>query len=291
MSPPGTLSALLDTTAARSPEAAALPGMRWREVAESVRRLAGGLAGQGIGPGDRVALFLPNRPGMILLLLALARRGACAVLLNTRFRAAELAPLLARARPRAIAVARDFPAVDAGAVLGAVPAEARLSLRFAIGVDDAGAGELAGLPVLPLDALHAAEAPDAATPEAECLTFTTSGTTAGPKLVLHRQASIARHAHDVAARIGTDAPGAAFLAAVPLCGTFGLAGAMAALAGGAAIHPMERFDAAAADALIRRAGITHLVGGDDLLLMLAEAAITCSALPWKLAKPAKAKGA
>jgi fatty-acyl-CoA synthase len=37
---------------------------------------------------------------------------------------------------------------------------------------------------------------------------------------------------------------------------------------------MERFDAAAAEALIRRAGITHLVGGDDMLLMLAEAART-----------------
>lgn len=273
MAPPGTLSDLLDTTAARSPEAPALPGMRWAGLAATVRRIAGGLARQGIGPGDRVALFLPNRPGMLLLLLALARRGACAVLLNTRFRAAELAPLLARSRPLAIAAARDFAAVDAAAVLADVPAEARASLRFAIGVDGAGAGDIAGLPVATLDALAAgAEAPDAATPEAECLTFTTSGTTAGPKLVLHRQRSIAAHARDVAGRIGTDAPGAAFLAAVPLCGTFGLAAAMAALAGGAAIHPMERFDAAAADALIRRAGITHLVGGDDLLLMLAEAA-------------------
>jgi fatty-acyl-CoA synthase len=132
---------------------------------------------------------------------------------------------------------------------------------------------LAGLPVRPLAALaRGVEAPDLASPEAECVTFTTSGTTAGPKLVLHRQCSIARHAAEVAARIGTDAPGAAYLAAVPLCGTFGLAAAMAALAGGAALHPMERFDAAEADALIRRAGVTHLVGGDDLLLMLAEAA-------------------
>uniref|UniRef100_UPI0022EAC296 AMP-binding protein n=1 Tax=Falsiroseomonas oryzae TaxID=2766473 RepID=UPI0022EAC296 len=228
---------------------------------------------QGIGPGDRVALFLPNRPGMLLLLLALARRGACAVLLNTRFRAAELGALLARAKPCAIAVARDFAPVDAAAVLADVPGEARASLRVAIGVDALAEGGIAGLPVLPLDALDTgAEAPDAAAPEADCLTFTTSGTTAGPKLVLHRQRSIAAHAAAVAARIGTDAPGAAFLAAVPLCGTFGLAAAMAALAGGAAIHPMERFDAAEADALIRRVGVTHLVGGDDLLLMLAEAA-------------------
>jgi fatty-acyl-CoA synthase len=272
MARPATLPALLDATAARNPRGAALPGFDWAGVTASVRRIAGGLAAAGIGPGDRVALFLPNRPGFLLLLLALARRGACAVLFNTRFRAAELAPLLARARPTAIAVARDFPAVDPAAVLESVPAEARASLRLAIGVDALGEGALAGLPVLPFAALEGADDTDCSAPDADCLTFTTSGTTAGPKLVLHRQRSIATHAQDVAARIGTDGPGAAFLAAVPLCGTFGLAAAMAALAGGAAIHPMERFDAAAADALIRRAGITHLVGGDDLLLMLAEAA-------------------
>jgi fatty-acyl-CoA synthase len=197
------------------------------------------------------------------------------VLLNTRFRAAEIGPLLARAQPSAIAIARDFSAVDAASVLDAVPEGQRASLRCVIGVDGLGEGVVAGLPVLPFDALmRGAEAPDLASAEAECLTFTTSGTTAGPKLVLHRQRSIARHARDVAARIGMEAPGAAFLAAVPLCGTFGLAGAMAALAGGAAIHPMERFDAAEADALIRRAHVTHMVGGDDMLLMLAEAART-----------------
>lgn len=271
--PPATLTELIESTAARRPDAPALPGLAWAQAAAAVRRIAGGLARQGIGPGDRVALFLPNRPGLLLLLLALARRGACAVLLNTRFRAAELGPLLARARPSAIAVARDFAAVDAAAILADVPGDDRASLRVAIGVDGLGAGQVAGLPVVPLGALaEGADAPDAATAEAECLTFTTSGTTAGPKLVLHPQRSIAAHARDVAARIGTDAPAAAFLAAVPLCGTFGLAAAMAALAGGAAIHPMERFDAAEADALIRRAGVTHMVGGDDMLLMLADAA-------------------
>ncbi len=270
---PTTLTELIESTAARRPEALALPGLSWAGAASRVRRIAGGLARQGIGPGDRVALFLPNRPEMLLLLLALARRGACAVLLNTRFRAAELGPLLARAQPCAIALARDFPAVDAAAILADVPAADRASLRLAIGVDGLGAGSAAGLPVLPFAALaDGAEAADAAREDAECLTFTTSGTTAGPKLVLHQQRSIARHARDVAARIGTDAPGAAFLAAVPLCGTFGLAAAMAALAGGAAIHPMERFDAVAADAAIRAQHITHLVGGDDMLLLLAEAA-------------------
>jgi fatty-acyl-CoA synthase len=179
----------------------------------------------------------------------------------------EVGNLLARAEPVAIAVARDFAAVDAAAVLPHVPP----SLRLVLGMDGMGPGMLAGLPVLPREALLG-EVPDLARPDAECLTFTTSGTTAGPKLVLHRQEGIAGHAADVAARIGTDAPAAAVLAAVPLCGTFGLSMALAGVAGGARIACLERFDAAAADALIRVEGITHMVGGDDLLLKLAEAA-------------------
>lgn len=271
---PSTLTGLLEATAAARPDAAAVPGgPSWSALAAAVRRMAGGLAAAGIGPGDRVAVFLPNRPDFLLLLFALARRGATAVLLNTRFRAAEIGNLLARADPCAIALARDFPAVDSAAVLAGVPAAQRAALRLVLGMDALAAGSLAGLPVLPRAALlAAAETPDRATAAAECLTFTTSGTTAGPKLVLHRQAGIAGHAADVAAAIGMATPGAALLAAVPLCGTFGLAAALAAVAGGAAIACLERFDAAAAEALIRDAGVTHMVGSDEWLLRLAEAA-------------------
>jgi fatty-acyl-CoA synthase len=268
-----TLTELLEARAASCPHHPAWGGWSWAEAADRARRLAGGLAALGIGPGDRVAVFLPNRPDFLTLFFALASRGACAVLLNTRFRSAELANLLQRAAPKAIAVARDFAPVDAAAILSEVPPEARASLRFAIGVDTGGPSALGVLPAHPLKGLLSRPAvADLAAPEAEALTFTTSGTTSGPKLVLHRQRSIALHAQDVAARIGTSAPGAALLGAVPLCGTFGLTAALAAAAGGAAIHLLERFEAGAADALIRRAGITHMVGGDDLLLMLAEAA-------------------
>jgi fatty-acyl-CoA synthase len=273
MSRPATLTQLLEATARRSPDAVAFGGLTWAEVAATVRRMAGGLAEAGIGPGDRVALFLPNRPDFLLLLLALARRGATAILLNTRFRAAEIGNLLERAAPKAIAIARDFPAVNAEALLEEVPPAQRASLRLVLVMDGRGMDRILDLPVKRRATLVSAhEVPDLATPEAECLTFTTSGTTAGPKLVLHRQASIAGHAADVAARIGTGAPGAGLLAAVPLCGTFGLTSALAALAGGAAIVCLERFDAREADAAIRQHWVTHMVGGDELLLKLAEAA-------------------
>ncbi len=266
---PTTLTELIEAV---DPGRPAFPGAAraasWGAAAAAVRRLSGGLARLGIGPGDRVALWLPNRPDYLLLHFALARRGAAALHLNTRFRAAEVANLLARARPTAMVLATDFAAADFPALLAEVPAEARASHRAIIA-----AGPARGLATVPLAPLfEAAEAPDAATPEAECLLFTTSGTTSGPKLVLHRQRSIAGHGWDVMRAIGTDAPGAALFAAVPFCGTFGLSAAMAAVAGGARILPMERFDAAEADALIRAHRATHMVGGDDLLLRLAEAA-------------------
>ena len=68
------------------------------ELADRASRLAGGLAASGIGAGDRVALWLPNRPEWLELHLALARLGALTVAVNTRFRAHEVREALERVR-------------------------------------------------------------------------------------------------------------------------------------------------------------------------------------------------
>ena len=94
------------------------PGQsRYAALAAATRRMAEGLARQGIGPGDRVAIWLPNRPEFLVLLFALARLGATAILLNTRWRAEELARVLDRARPTAIAADWSFAAADGPALL------------------------------------------------------------------------------------------------------------------------------------------------------------------------------
>lgn len=274
---PETLTGLIEGAAEARPDGPAFPGSAWAggwaDAAAAVRRLSGGLSRLGVGAGDRVAIWLPNRPEYLLLQFALARLGACAVHVNTRFRAAELGSLLTRSRPVALVTAADFPAVDFLGLLPDLPEAARAALRVVVASGAGTRQEVAGLKLHDLASLfEGAEAPDSARPEAPCLTFTTSGTTAGPKLVLHRQRSIAGHAHDVMRAIGTDVPEAVLFAAVPFCGTFGLTAAMAAVAGAARILPMARFEAREADALIRAHRATHMVGGDDLLLMLAEAA-------------------
>jgi long-chain acyl-CoA synthetase len=60
------------------------------ELREQVERLAGGLAARGLGPGDPVALLLPNGPAFAIAFLAILRLGAVAVPLNPQSKQAEL---------------------------------------------------------------------------------------------------------------------------------------------------------------------------------------------------------
>ena len=164
-----------------------------------------------------------------------------------------------------------FAPVDFPAILAGIEPADRAGLRAVLG-RRASPGRVADVPVLPLDPEADGASPDHATPGTPCLIFTTSGTTSGPKLVLHDQASIAGHALDVMRRLELDRPESVLLAALPLCGTFSNVAAMAALAGGTHLVCMDRFDAGAAAALIRRHRVTHMVGTDDMLRRITEAA-------------------
>jgi fatty-acyl-CoA synthase len=277
----GTLTELIDRNVKDRPAHAAATDadgtLDWRSFAARVEGYAGQLAREGIVRGDRVALWLPNSVDHLALIFACARLAALAVHINTRFRAIEIRDLLERSNASVLVTTTDFPPVDCAGILDTALAQGRaqgraqgsFGLRAIIG-RKTNARRIAGLPVVPLAAQGSA--PDLASAQAPCLTYTTSGTTSGPKLVLHSQGSIAGHACDVAAALATARAGASVLAVVPLCGTFGNALAIAGVAGGAHIVLMDRFDAAQADRLIRTHRVTHTVGGDDMLARLAEAA-------------------
>ena len=239
---------------------------------DRVLRVAGGLRNAGVGAGARVAIWLPNGTDYLAAIFACARLGALAVHINTRFRAAEVGSLLRRTRAVALVTQWGFAPADFPVIFAALPIQDRASLRCVLAPQRAlNAATLKGLPVLPLEGRAADAGPDEATGGAPCLTFTTSGTTSGPKMVLHDQQTIAGHAADIAGRIGLDAEDAVLLGTVPFCGTFGNAAAMAAVAGGAHIVCMAQFDGAAAAALIRHHRITHLIGSDDMFGRLAAA--------------------
>ena len=57
-----TVAARPDVVALRAGAGADAPTLTWRDYADGAGRIAGGLAGLGLRPGERVALMLRNRP-------------------------------------------------------------------------------------------------------------------------------------------------------------------------------------------------------------------------------------
>jgi fatty-acyl-CoA synthase len=251
---------------------------RGREVtvaeldAES-RRLARALVDLGIEPGDRVALWLPNVPAWLAFLFACAHVGAIALAVNTRFRASELEDILARSRAKLLVFWPGFRGIDFAGILNEIDPAAAASLRTIVAYTEDGETQpavAAGVAVVPYSSLAAAAPIDASSASADSgiVLFTTSGTTSKPKFVLHDQRSISRHADDVARAFGFDAPDAAILLPIPLCGTFGLTAAMAALASGRPGVIMPTFEASSAASSIHRHRITHLPAVGDLVAQL-----------------------
>jgi long-chain acyl-CoA synthetase len=67
----------------------------YRELNAAASRAAHGLAAWGVGPGDRVALCLPNIPAFAIAYAAIQKLGAVAVSVNVMLTTEELAYLLA----------------------------------------------------------------------------------------------------------------------------------------------------------------------------------------------------
>ena len=104
-SPSDTLSQWLVRAACEAPEAPAIAGdgrcLSYGELAERVAALAGGLKGIGLGPGDVVAVQLPNRAEYLVSYLAICAVGGVMTTLYVPYRTAEMESLLGHSRARA----------------------------------------------------------------------------------------------------------------------------------------------------------------------------------------------
>jgi acyl-CoA synthetase (AMP-forming)/AMP-acid ligase II len=94
--------------------------LTWGELDTRVTNLAGWLLTKGIGPGDRIALLLSDGAPFLTTLLASARIGAVAVLLNWRLAPSEIAWICGNAEPALTFVNPRFSALVAGAEAGEV---------------------------------------------------------------------------------------------------------------------------------------------------------------------------
>jgi fatty-acyl-CoA synthase len=79
------------------------------DLYRSSRLMAYRLAGQGVGPGDRVAVYSQNRPEILELLMACGLLGACLVPLNWRLSGPELEKVVADCQPKLTFLEPDLP--------------------------------------------------------------------------------------------------------------------------------------------------------------------------------------
>lgn len=241
---------------------------------EKSRRAALGLSTMGIRPGDRVAIWLPNLPEWPALYFGLARLGAIAVLVNTRFRSAEVQDIVGRSRAKALILAPAFRAIDFAGILASVDPNALDALRWVVTVGDTPKVVLAGRDQYSSDEVFAAPPAtfDQATSQTPVTIFTTSGTTKAPKFVLHTHGSLTSHARTVARVFGYDRSDTVLLQALPYCGTFGLTQALAGVAARCPSALLPTFDGAAAARMVNRHRVTQFNATDDMAARMLDAA-------------------
>jgi len=250
--------------------------LTYGELDDEARRLAAGLAALGLQRGDRVAVWLPNLPAWLACFFACARLGAIAVSVNTRFKASEVEDIVARSGCRALVFWPGFRRIDFAAILAGCRPNALRELAHVVAYteDGAGPGRALGREAVAYRALLAEGPLDEERGAADdgCVIFTTSGTTRAPKFVLHSQRTVIRHGRDVVRDFGWDDPATRVLVTAPLCGVFGFANAMAALAAGRPLVMFPTFDAAESAAAVQRHAITHANATDDMVALMLDAA-------------------
>jgi crotonobetaine/carnitine-CoA ligase len=146
---------------------------------ELTNRLASGLEALGVGRGDRVAIYMGNRPEFVLLTLAINKLGAIWVPINTDYKGEWLLDSVERSRCRVFVT-------DTQCQPHVLPLREQLDIPHWVSLTDAGAELPAGLHSY--ESLEAAEPLDSDYADQDygdvCAILWTSGTTGKSKGVL-----------------------------------------------------------------------------------------------------------
>jgi acyl-CoA synthetase (AMP-forming)/AMP-acid ligase II len=287
---PDTIPALLEQAATRHRDRPAFVDgdtiLTYSELADEVVRAARGLRSLGVQPGDRVAVWAPNRTEFALALLGAQSLGAALVPLNTRYRGHEARVVLERSGASVLVVADGFLDTHYTRMLresapdgadGSLPVSGPVAglPRLHTVVDLGGGAEEGTLPWAELlargEQVPASEVTDLAagvTPDTVCDILFTSGTTGVPKGVMssHRQTLGVASVWASGAGL-TDQDRYAVIN--PFFHSFGYkAGIIAAMTAGTAIHPVPVYSPESLMELIQRERITVLPGAPTLFLTL-----------------------
>jgi fatty-acyl-CoA synthase len=276
--PKRTIGSLVDERARvhGAREALCFRGERWTfaRLGAEVDRAARGLMALGIAPGEKVALWMLNRPEWIAAALAVIKIGAVLVPINTRFRTEDVRYVVGQSDSVALIIAERSGPVDylgmVRELAGTLPA-----LRHVMVLGDAPAAGTVHWPALlaMADAVTPAglaTRAGAVDPDATSFFMYTSGTTGFPKGVMHSHAMV-RNVVERVSRMGLTFDDV-ILMYLPLYHLFAFSeGLLISLASGARQVLMDVFDAAEALRLLEAERATVLHGFDTHFKDLMEA--------------------
>jgi acyl-CoA synthetase (AMP-forming)/AMP-acid ligase II len=249
--------------------------LTWTALHDRAQTFGAALAAAGVEPGDRVALWAPNSAEWIVAVLGLWNAGAVLVPVNTRFKGAEAADILARSGARVLVTVTDFLGTDHLALLRDTGTELPelQTVVVARGPAPEGADTWAAFLARATDDARIEVARRAAALGADSPSdiLFTSGTTGVPKGVVMTHGRTLCVATDWVAMTGLGADDR-YLMVNPYFHMFGLkAGILACVAAGAAMLPEPVFDAGRALARVAAEGVTVLPGAPTLYQSLLDA--------------------
>lgn len=250
---------------------------------DRARRLAGGLARLGIGPGDVVALWLPSSVASVELMAAGGYLGAVVLGVNTKLRSHDVLTGLRDSGAKVLVTMPGFRGIDFLGMLDEIALDlpAKLAHLVTVGAATLVPPSLSSL-VMPFDDLPAGPWTDiAATPDSPAQAFSSSGTTSTPKLVLQSHWALVHHAYAVAARFGYVHDGTVVLGSLPFCGVFGYNTLLAAMAATRPLVIQPVFDAHYAVSLVREHGVTHTNLSDEMLRRILDVAPLAGLPTWR----------
>jgi long-chain acyl-CoA synthetase len=263
-----SVASIVAESARRYPDRTALvlgpTRLSYAQVWAQARAYAAVLRDHGIGPGDRVALLLPNVPHFAFAYYGAIALGAAVVPVHALLRAEEIAFTLQDSESRLL--------ITAAPLLGEAAEGARLAGVPVMSTLDGGDESVPRIDVL------AASAEPVATyvprrPEDEAVILYTSGTTGRPKGAVLSHDNILWNVQTVAFdTVGISHDDVA-LGVLPLFHSFGQTVVMnGCFRVGATVVLMPRFDGPGALALMAQEGVTFLAAVPTMYVGLLEAA-------------------
>lgn len=269
-----SVAAILAETARRLPENVAVifgeQRISYRDLWEQTRKYAGALRRRGIGPGDPVAVLIPNVPDFPRAYFAILSLGAVVVPVHALLKAEEIDYVLRDSGAKALLCAAPLLGEGAkGAALAGVdvlsvlvPDEAAADVPFPRLEDEAKAAE-------PVDTYEPQN------PFATATILYTSGTTGRPKGAEGCHLSLVEQVNTLLTGTLDMTADDVILGCLPLFHTFGQTCVMnVGFRAGATIVMVPRFDGPTALALLNEHRCTIMTGVPTMYIALLEAAKT-----------------